>query len=476
MKGQNFVNWLMRGRAGKATMDVWDWLWGKEPPVMPPPDPEETLAVAERYLALMSQSVSSLSAAVAQQASSYKNLQAQYDNKVQEITALKGAAQIAAKTGRDRDARLTLAKVIQQETLLEQLHTRVDRGEELLISSQNRLTQAAKIQTKVNERLAKLKNNHSELLLIKDLMSSSKKSPPPIVYIAGALALAGVGYAVFGNKPNNSPARIVRNSTSRDDGQQNSEIKVAFDVPTAIPTGTVLKIGGATSMAQINQSLKMGFEKKFPGVQASTMASSSSKGLVDLAAGTIDITGISRELTAAEKSQGLVLVPIIKDQIAIIIGTNNDLRTGLRSDQIAKIFTGEFNNWSKVGGKDLPIRPILRPSTSGTHQSFQKIGLQGKNFGSGGNFKVLERGATTPMLQALGADGIGYATFAQVAKQSTVRVVAINGITPEAANYPYQRTLAYVHKDQPNDAVKAFLGFATSSEGQQLIAQQAQSK
>lgn len=141
MKGQNFVNWLMGDRAGKATMDVWDWLWGKEPPIIPSPSQEDNLAIAERSLALMSQSVSSLSAAVAQQASSYKNLQIQYDKQAQEIKTLEQEAAIAAKKGRDRDARLILAKVIQQEALLAQLHTQVDRAEALLLSSQNRLTQ-----------------------------------------------------------------------------------------------------------------------------------------------------------------------------------------------------------------------------------------------------------------------------------------------------------------------------------------------
>jgi phosphate transport system substrate-binding protein len=306
-------------------------------------------------------------------------------------------------------------------------------------------------------------------------MSNSQKSPPPIVYIAGALALAGGGYAVF-NQFTNSPAPIVSN----DGGQQNSAPtsvpKIAFDLPSTVPAGTVVKIGGATSMAQINQALKIGFEKKFPGVQALPRASSSGRGLTDLAAGSIDITGISRQLTAAEKGQGLVSVPISQDKIAIVVGNANDLRTGLTADQVTKIFTGEFSNWSQVGGKKLPIRPILRPMNSGTHQSFQEIGLQGKNFGSGGSFKVLPRDATTPLLQALGAEGIGYATFAQVANQSTVRSVSIDGIAPTDANYPYQRTLAYVYKGQPNDAVKAFLGFATSSEGQQLINQQTQSK
>jgi phosphate transport system substrate-binding protein len=307
-------------------------------------------------------------------------------------------------------------------------------------------------------------------------MSNSKNGPPPIVYIAGALAIAGVGYTAF-NKFSNPPAPIVSNNTGSDRDRQNSETKLAFDVPSALPSGTGLKIGGATSLAQIDQALKIGFEKKFPGVQALYQTSSSGRGVTDLVSGSIDISGISRELTAAEKAQGLVSVPIItEDKIAIVIGTDNALRTGLTSDQVTKIFTGELTNWSQVGGRNLLIRPILRPVNSGTHQSFQEVGLKGKNFGSGGSFLILERDATTPLLQALGADGIGYATFAQVAKQSTVRSIAIDGITPDAANYPYKRTLAYVYKGQPNDAVKAFLGFATSSEGQQLITQQAQSK
>ncbi len=293
---------------------------------------------------------------------------------------------------------------------------------------------------------------------------STKQGPPPIVYIAGALVLAAIGYTAL-TKFGNSAAPIV----SSDPSQANSPTKVVFNSPTAVPAGTVIKIGGATSLAQINQALKIGFEKKFPAVQALTGASSSSQGLIDLAAGKIDISGISRELTQAEIAQGLTYVPVNQDKIAIVVSNSNDLRTGLTSDQVTKIFTGEITNWSKVGSKNLAIRPILRPSNSGTHKSFQKIGLQGKNFGAGGSFKVLERDATTPLLQALGDDGIGYATFAQVANQSTVRFVAIDGMTPKDANYPYKRTLAYVYKGQPNDAVKAFLGFATSSEGQQSI-------
>jgi phosphate transport system substrate-binding protein len=296
---------------------------------------------------------------------------------------------------------------------------------------------------------------------------NTKKGPPPIVYIAVALALIGLGYFVY-NKIFNSSVPIVSTSSSQPTTVPNPT--------TPVPTGSVVKIGGATSMVQFNKVLKTGFEQKFPGVNVSTLASSTNQGLVDVAAGSIDITGISRELTVAEKAQGLVAVPIIRDKIAIVIGKDNPLTTGLTSQQVTKIFTGEMKNWSEVGSKSLPIRPILRPASSGTHQSFQDLAIREKNFGSGGNFKVMERDATTPLFQALGTDGIGYATLAQVIKQKTVRPLSIDGIAPEADNYPYKRTLAYVYKNQPNDAVKAFVDFATSSEGQQLISQESQSK
>ncbi|WP_295617458.1 substrate-binding domain-containing protein [Chamaesiphon sp. GL140_3_metabinner_50] len=306
---------------------------------------------------------------------------------------------------------------------------------------------------------------------------TAKKGPPPIVYIAGALALSGLGYAAYNKLSSSSPPIVSSpNNPSSPTNPASQTPTVAFNVPTAVAAGTVVKIGGATSMVQFNKALKMGFEQKFPGVRAQTIASSSSKGLADLAAGTIDITGISRGLTAAEQAQGLVAVPIAQDKIAIVVGQDSALSGGLTSEQVTKIFTGELKNWSEVGGKAVPIRPILRPIVSGTHQSFQEIGLQNKGFGSGGNFKVLERDASTPLFQALGTDGISYATFAQAANQSTVRSIAIDGSSPDAANYPYKRTLAYAYKGQPNDAVKAFLGFATSSEGQQLVTQQSQSK
>ena len=95
--------------------------------------------------------------------------------------------------------------------------------------------------------------------------------------------------------------------------------------------------------------------------------------------------------------------------------------------------------------------------------------LSGANFGTGPNTTKLDRDATTPLLQALGNNSIGYATFAQVVNQKTVRVVPVNGATTDAGNYPYKRQLYYAYKSPPSQTVKDFLGYATSPEGQKAM-------
>ena len=69
------------------------------------------------------------------------------------------------------------------------------------------------------------------------------------------------------------------------------------------------------------------------------------------------------------------------------------------------------------------------------------------------------------MLRMLGSDGIGSATYGQVADQRTVRVLPIDGSTPEAESYPFQRPLFYAYREPPNAAAKAFLGFSLSKGG-----------
>jgi phosphate transport system substrate-binding protein len=243
----------------------------------------------------------------------------------------------------------------------------------------------------------------------------------------------------------------------------------AFPLPKTVASGTTVKIDGSTSMVTINQSLKNGFEKKFPGTKVEAVGNGTDKGIQDLLAGKVEIAAASRPLTAQEQSQGLKAITVTQDAIALMVGTANPFKQGLTSSQIADIFQGKINNWSAVGGSAATIRVINRPAISGTHQGFKELVLKGANFGTTPNIRTLPRDATTPLIQALGTDGIGYATFAQVANQTKARVLSVDGLTPDASNYPYQRSLYYVYKDPASAGVQAFLGYATSPQGQQAL-------
>ena len=312
-------------------------------------------------------------------------------------------------------------------------------------------------------------------------MAKSSGSPP-IVFILLFLLLAGGGWFFFMNKPAAQDANNPSTSTPVPAGGGASPLPsapvaggaspvaaTAFAPPASVAAGTVVKIDGSTSMVTINLNLKNGFQGRFPGTTVDTKANGSANGIQDLVAGTADIAAISQPLNAQQQGQGLAAVPVALDTIALVVGANNPFAGGLTSAQVQDIFKGTVQDWSKVGGPAGPIKVINRPEVSGTHQTFREQVLGGANFGTTANITTLDRDATTPLLQALGNNGIGYATFAQVVNQKTVRVVPVDGVTPDAANYPYKRQLYYAYKNPPSQAVKDFLGYATSPEGQKAM-------
>lgn len=302
-------------------------------------------------------------------------------------------------------------------------------------------------------------------------MSQRHETPLLILSLLLTGGLLGGGYwwltrrspVIVNQNPPPSPSGIVVSPLPA------PGVPKAFDAPVAVEGGTTIRIDGSTSMAKINKNLQEAFEGQFAGTQVIIDAQGSDKGILQLLLGKIDIAAVSSPLTAEQKAQGLVAVPVRQDAIALVVGRDNPYRRGLTQAQVRDIFQGKITNWSELGGPDSEIRVFNRPAISGTHQVFQQLALQGQPFGTTPNIVTLERDATTPILQALGKNGISYATYAQVAEQQTVRVLPVDGLTPEASNYPYQRTLYYVYKEPPSPGVVAFLGFVTGDAGQAAI-------
>lgn len=299
----------------------------------------------------------------------------------------------------------------------------------------------------------------------------SQKNDTLALILALLVTLGIIGGAIwlfrgvlFGGNTAQNTSPTNNTSSQPSQGQQ------TFSPPTTVEEGTTVNINGSTSMVQINTALKQGFEQKFSGTTVNTQAAGTDNGIQAVIGGSADIAAASRPLSSTEQQQGLMFVPISMDKIALVVSNANPFQRGLTQQQVVQIFTGQVTDWSAVGGPQNLIQVINRPAVSGTRQAFKELVLSGQEFGTTPNIETMERDATTPMLQRLGENGIGYATFSQLADQRTVRVVSVDGLTPEAANYPYKRQLYYVYKQPPSPAVEAFLGYATSSEGKGVIA------
>jgi phosphate transport system substrate-binding protein len=102
-------------------------------------------------------------------------------------------------------------------------------------------------------------------------------------------------------------------------------ISAGFTLPETIPKGTTIRIDGANSLSHLNQTLKTGFQTKFPGTTIATTENTTGPALQAVLEGRADVATIRRPLTATEKSQGLVSMPIAQPLSYVYRGPNPNL-------------------------------------------------------------------------------------------------------------------------------------------------------
>ncbi|MBD2038725.1 DUF4912 domain-containing protein [Leptolyngbya sp. FACHB-321] len=246
---------------------------------------------------------------------------------------------------------------------------------------------------------------------------------------------------------------------------------IAFPLPTNVPVGTSIRIGGSSGMGTINQALKQRFEQRFVGTKVELNTQGTGPAIKDLMDNNADLAAIGRTLMPQEKAQGLVAVPVSRHKIAIIVGAENPFKGGLTFEQFAKIFRGEIKDWAQVGGEPGPIRFIDRPGSSDTRQAFRNYPVfKQAPFVTGKTAQQLGQDSTSQVVEALKVSGIGYAIADQLKDYSNVRIVPINNTLPSNPKYPFSQPLIYVYKGpQPNLPAQAFLGYAAAPVSRQTI-------
>lgn len=245
-----------------------------------------------------------------------------------------------------------------------------------------------------------------------------------------------------------------------------------FPLPTSLPAGTKVKVGGSQSLEGLNKGLQDAFKKKFGDSEVVPTYTSTDKGIAALEKGEADIVGAGRILTAAEQAKGLGVKSLGYEKIAIIVSDKNTFaKDNIGFDQFAKIYRGEIQDWSKVGGSKGVIKVIDQTDTSDTRQAFARYSVfkSGLNT-SKGAIKLTDNSAKS-VAEKLGTNGIGYLPVSQVKGLSGVKVLSLNKVQPDDARYAFSQPMSYVYsKDKASEGAKALLGVVDSSEGAAAIA------
>ncbi|MEM9976108.1 MAG: DUF4912 domain-containing protein [Cyanobacteria bacterium P01_D01_bin.2] len=253
--------------------------------------------------------------------------------------------------------------------------------------------------------------------------------------------------------------------------QSFGETPETFPIPGSLPDGTTLKVDGSTSMRFTNEDLKDRFEEQYANVDIELDASRTDRAFEALIEGDIDLLATGRPLTDDEKAQGVVEVPLEqREKLAIIVGPDNSFEGDLTFEQFARIFRGEITNWSEVGGEDLAIRLVDRPDYSDTRRALSTYAVfEDKPFATSTTADPVADDETDSVVTALGNDGIGYAVVSQVSERNDARIIPMHQTLPDDPRYPYSQYRAFVYKEGAGAAALAFLGFATTEPGQEVL-------
>lgn len=275
-----------------------------------------------------------------------------------------------------------------------------------------------------------------------------------------------VAAGVMGCGSDSSDANADANTdTTASDTTANTDTTDGADL-----SGTVT-LAGSTSMEKLANAMNEAFMEKYPNASATAEFTGSSAGIESLEAGSVDIGDASRALSDDEKSQGIVENIVAIDGIAVITDTANTI-TDIKSEDLAKVYTGEITNWKDLGGPDEQIVVIGREAGSGTRDAFEELMdvkdscKYAQELDSTG--AVLAKVAATP-------GAVGYVSLDVL--DDTVNGLKINSVEPTednilAGDYVLQRPFVMATKGEISEQskqVQAYFDFINSADGQNVI-------
>lgn len=242
---------------------------------------------------------------------------------------------------------------------------------------------------------------------------------------------------------------------------------------------TKLQIEGSTTVGPIADAFTEAFKKMHKDLSITVKKTGSGDGAAALVDGRCDIAAMSRFMKEKEFRKAVdngvmpVAHAIAMDGVCLVVHPSNPV-SGLSTEQIRQIYTGQVTNWKSVGGADMPIVAISRDTSSGTYETFHNLVMNNEKMA--GSVEYVNSNPQTHARVKTTAGAVGYVGLGFV--DNDVKALKVDGVMPTrktiaSGAYPVSRPLFLFTNGYPElgSTVHAFCSFHLSEQGQDILEQ-----